>query len=127
MIIENIRNFNIVRIENITKGTTLANQAKVATKFWDRTKGLLGKDYLPQDTGLLIIPCSAIHTFFMRFPIDVIFVNKRGLIVALRKSMKKFRYFSSNFQGYFVVELPINTLEITSTTIGDKIGVEALR
>jgi len=41
--------------------------------------------------------------------------------------MKKFRYFSSNFQGYFVVELPINTLEITSTTIGDKIGVEALR
>ena len=126
MDLKQLKRAQIVRIRNVTKGTILAEKAKIASSFWARTKGLLGRDSLPKGEGLVIVPCSAIHTFFMRFPIDVIFVNKKGIIVALKNSLKKGRYFSSNFRGYFVIELPENNLKDGPTNVGDEIRVEIL-
>lgn len=54
----------------------------VAKSFVGRTVGLLGKSYLPSDEGLLIVPCNSVHTLFMRFAIDAIFLNARGIILS---------------------------------------------
>lgn len=58
----------------INDGTLWLEQVEVAATLTRRLKGLLGRDGLPATTGMLIVPCSSIHTFFMRFPIDVFFL-----------------------------------------------------
>src|SRR5450756_3168182 len=64
-----------------------ASSGRRATSFWDRSRGLLGRKGLEPGGGLLIDPCSGIHTFFMAFPIDAIFVDKEGTIVHLVKEI----------------------------------------
>ena len=56
-------------------GARWLERVEVAAGFGERLKGLLGRDGLPVKTGMLIVPCSSIHTFFMRFPIDVFFLG----------------------------------------------------
>lgn len=58
----------------------------------DRTRGLLGCRALGEGEGLLISPCNGVHTFFMRFAIDVIFLNKGGAIVKIIHALKPFRF-----------------------------------
>ena len=55
--------------------------AEVATSMWSRMRGLLGRRSLDEGAGLLIDPCSSIHMFFMRFPIDVVYLNKEDVVV----------------------------------------------
>ena len=114
-------NAKLVRIENITKGTVLAERAKIANTPWLRMKGLLGEKGLRRGEGLIILPCSAIHTFFMKFAIDVVFVGKNGVIVKQEKALKPARYFSSGFKGKYVIELPAYTLEMAKTEAGDTV------
>lgn len=58
-----------------------------ARGFWQRLRGLLGSDGLPPATGLLLPGCRAVHTFGMRFPIDVVFIDRDGTIVRLREAL----------------------------------------
>lgn len=65
----------------------LVSNLKVADSFWLRLKGLLGKKGLKPGEGLLIKPCSQIHTFFMAFPIDVIYLDGEGRILEAVQGM----------------------------------------
>jgi uncharacterized membrane protein (UPF0127 family) len=65
---------------NATRGTALAARVETADDAASRSKGLLGRDEIAPDEGLWIVPCPMIHTFFMKFPIDVLFLD-RGLVV----------------------------------------------
>lgn len=60
------------------KTTVLGKEAEVAESFAERTRGLIGRDGLPRGKGMLIKRCNAIHTFFMRFPIDAVFLDRKG-------------------------------------------------
>lgn len=69
----------------------LLNQVEVADTFWRRFKGLQFRSSLPADTGLLITPCSSLHTCFMRFPIDVVMLDQELCVVGLRKQVRPWK------------------------------------
>lgn len=68
-------------------------RARVARSFSERARGLIGESRLPPGEGLLIERCNAIHTFFMQFPIDAIFLDKNGHIVKTVRNIRPWRLF----------------------------------
>ena len=65
--------------------------AEVAETFFERARGLIGRRSLPSGRGMLITRCNAIHTFFMRFPIDVTFYDRRGRAVKTVRGVRPWR------------------------------------
>ncbi len=114
----------MVRVINRTRGTTLADRAEVATNPWARGKGLLGRRGLPEGGGLVINPCSSIHTFFMAFPIDVAFVAKDGRVVTTAHALKPWRLGPFRRRVRYVVELPAGTLARSGTVPDDYLEIE---
>jgi hypothetical protein len=113
-----------MKIINQTKDTVLAKEVIIADTFLKRVKGLLGrKDFLPGQT-LIIKPCNSIHTFFMQFPIDVLFVDKDNRVIKTLSSVKPFRLTSIYFQASFIIELPSGTIQSTLTCKGDTLLLE---
>ncbi|EGF24765.1 DUF192 domain-containing protein [Rhodopirellula baltica] len=74
-----------------TTHEVLLNQVEVADTFWQRFKGLQFRSPLPADTGLLITPCSSLHTCFMRFPIDVVMLDQELCVVGIRKQVRPWK------------------------------------
>jgi hypothetical protein len=113
-----------MRITNLTQGTTLADNVSVADNIFKRIKGLLGKNGLNRKEALVIKPCNSIHMFFMRFAIDAVFVDRNNKVVGLVKNLKPFCVSQVFFKAYFVIELPLNTIQETRTQIQDYISLE---
>lgn len=67
--------------------------AEVARSFRARLKGLIGRQSLPPGRGLLILKCNAIHTFFMRFPIDATFYDREDRVVKTVRNIRPWRLF----------------------------------
>lgn len=67
--------------------------AEVARSFLARLKGLIGRQSLPPGRGLLILKCNAIHTFFMRFPIDATFYDREDRVVKTVRDIRPWRLF----------------------------------
>jgi uncharacterized membrane protein (UPF0127 family) len=78
-------------LENLRTGRTVATTVETAFDSASRRRGLLGRDGLAPGTVLVLAPCSAVHTFFMRFPIDVVFVRRDGTVAAVRAEMRAWR------------------------------------
>ena len=110
------------RLRNERTGAVLATRILTAFDSESRRTGLLQHDSLPAGSGLIIAPSNAIHTFFMRFAIDVAFVTKAGKVVKLRAAVPPWRIVAA-FRAYAVIELPAGTLELTGTTEGDQLIV----
>jgi hypothetical protein len=108
-------------INNQTAGTCLALTAHLSDTFWTRLKGLIRKKSLPLGSGMVLIPCQSIHTCFMRFNIDLIFVNRENLVCYLIENVPPYRTTSIIRDAYYVIELPIGTIRITQTQVGDQI------
>jgi uncharacterized protein len=90
-----------------------------------RRRGLLGRDALDPDTAVIIAPSNAVHTFFMRFPIDLIFAARDGRVLKLRYNVRPWRL-SASMRAFAVVELAAGTLAKTGVHVGDKLAVRAI-
>ena len=88
-----------------------------------RRTGLLKHDTLPEGSALIIAPSQAIHTFSMRFSIDVAFVSKDGLVLKVRHRVPP-RRIAVSWRAFAVIELPAGTLETNDTRPGDRLQVE---
>ena len=88
-----------------------------------RRTGLLKHTSLEPGQGLWIVPCEGVHTWFMKFAIDVVFLNKKRQVVKLRKSMGRWRM-AMSLRAHSVLELPAGTLERTGTQKGDQLVLE---
>ena len=108
-------------IENQTRNTVLADQGRVADNFFSRLKGLMGVPVLKQGEGLLLKKEKSIHTFFMRFPIDVIYINSRGKVIKIDQNMVPNRIGRYVSQSDSILELPAGTIEETETAVGDQL------
>jgi uncharacterized protein len=106
-----------------TSGKELALNLAVADTFFTRLKGLLGKKELLQGEGLLIKPCNSIHTFGMKFPIDVVFLDKEKRILALFKNLPPNRIIRVLPNAKSVIELPAGTLDALGSHIGNEIVI----
>ena len=113
-----------MKARNIRNGEVLSSNVDVAENFFKRMKGLLGQSKMEKGKSLWIKPCMSIHTFFMKFPIDVIFLNKRNYVVATIKSLKPNRLTRLYPKAVSVLELPAGTIEATETVIGDEIEIK---
>ena len=109
---------------NDTRGTPLAERLRIARSMWTRTRGLLGTRELPVGEGLLIEPCNCIHSFWMRYAFDALFLNRQGEIVYTISRMKPFRASRPVFSAHSVLELPAGTIDATATSQGDRVRVE---
>ncbi len=108
-----------MKIINQSSGASLAQDVATADKPLARIIGLLNRQELLPGQGLIIGPCNSVHTFFMRFPIDVVFVDKNNKIIKAINSLRPFRATGIYFFSTLVIELPAGTLEKTGTCCGD--------
>ncbi len=114
-----------VKIVNRTRSTELAHRADVADSGSKRRKGLLGRDGLSAGEGLWISPCESVHTFGMRFAIDLVYLD-RGLKV--RKVLSHVRPWriSACFSAHSVLELASGMVHATETRRGDQLEFSAV-
>ena len=110
-------------VTNVTRGKILADSLDVADTFVKSMMGLMGKPCLKRGRGLWIKPCQSIHTFWMRFPIDVLFLDKQGVVVHFIESMKPFRVSRHVLRARSVLELPAWSIKESDTQLGDCIEV----
>lgn len=113
----------IMKACNLRNGKELSNNVIVADSLLKRMKGLLGRSEMLAGEALWIKPCMSIHTFFMKFPIDVVFLNKRNRVVAVIKNLQPNRMTRLYFKAVSVLELPAGIIEATGTEVGDEIEI----
>ncbi|MGB0065859.1 MAG: DUF192 domain-containing protein [Terracidiphilus sp.] len=107
---------------NVTRGTILAVQLEKAHTAAARNKGLLGRESLQPGEGLWIAPCESVHTFFMRFPIDLVYLDRKLRVKKVRHSVGAWRM-SACLTAHSVLELPAGTAAATRTQRGDQIEI----
>ena len=94
-----------MKVLNVTRQTFLATRMEVADNGPKRNKGLLGRDSLAPGEGLWIVPCEAVHTFAMRFPIDLVYLDRKHRIKKLRHAVPPWRL-SGCLTAHSIIELP---------------------
>jgi uncharacterized membrane protein (UPF0127 family) len=112
-----------MRAYNIRNGKELSNNVIVADRLLKRMKGLLGKSEMTAGESMWIKPCMSIHTFRMSFPIDVVFLNRKNQVIAIRKNLKPNSITRLYPRAVSVLELAAGTIEATATEVGDKIEI----
>jgi uncharacterized protein len=101
----------------------LADCAHIADTSKSRKTGLLKHDRLERGEGLWITPCEGIHTMGMKFPIDVLFLDKKRRVVKIRAAMPRWRL-AACLWAHSVLELPSGTVAETKTAAGDQLELE---
>ena len=112
-----------LRVTNQTKGRVLADRADIADTSATRRTGLLKHKGLAPGEGLWIVPCEGIHSFGMKFAIDIVFLSKKKEVLKVRPNMVRRRIALSIF-AHSVLELPVGTIEKTGTVKGDQLELE---
>lgn len=110
-------------VRNKTRGVTLGEKIILAGDSRSRRTGLLKHQTLDPGEGLWIVPCEAVHTFGMKFAIDVIFLSRSRKILKIRSDMTR-RRIALCLRAHSVLELPAGTLQHTGTIPGDQLEFE---
>lgn len=97
---------------------TLFKEVGFANTFWRRMRGLLGRASLNEQEGLLIHPCGQVHTVGMRFPIDVIFLNRQGLVLKVVHALKPWRQARAR-RARYTLELAAGVAQQHKIKLGD--------
>ena len=113
-----------MKVINKTKNTIICENSGWADTLYTRAKGLLGRNSLAENEGLVITGCRSIHSFFMQFPICAIFIDKNNRVVKVLESFKVNRLSGYYFTANKVIELPPWKAKNTSTNVGDIIEFE---
>jgi uncharacterized protein len=114
-----------LRATNRTRDQVLASHADIADTSARRRTGLLKHTGLAPGEGLWIVPCEGVHTFRMKFTIDVIFLSKKRTVLKLRPDMVRGRL-AICLRAHSVLELPAGTIQSTGTQVGDQLEMERL-
>jgi uncharacterized membrane protein (UPF0127 family) len=110
-----------VKLLNRRNGAVLAGRVESAATLLARLRGLLGRSGLPPGEALRIEPCTSIHTFFMKFPIDAVFLGRDGKVVRALEELRPWRATRIYPSAAMAVELPAGTLRRTDTREGDEL------
>jgi len=112
-----------VPVINLSKQTWLATKVRKADNFVTRLVGLLKRTTLGPEEALWLMPSKGIHTIGMKFPIDVVFLNKDHQVVGLVSGMAPYRLSSVHLRSFSVLELPNGTIRKSHTEIGDQFEI----
>lgn len=110
---------------NESQNIVIASRVTIAKTFGARLRGLMDRRRIdfPDGSALIIIPCKQVHTWFMRFPIDLLFVDKDDTIVSALSQVQPYKVSRYVSASYMVVELPPGTINTTGTREKDKINI----
>ena len=104
--------------------TVLVDSVIKAENILNRIKGLMGTQDMPLKEALWISPCANIHTFFMKFPIDVIFVDRKLKITSLSHSVPSSRFVFGGWKSHSVFEMKANQIRNYQIKKGDELYVD---
>lgn len=104
-------------------GVVVAAQVDIAASLSQRLQGLLGRAALATGEGMFLPACRSIHTCGMRFPIDVVFVDRHGAVVALCKSLPPWRMTPVAWRAWGALELPSGALQAHGVRLGDRLDL----
>ena len=109
-----------VLVRNQTRGTVLGDAVELADTSAKRRTGLLKHERLAPGTGLWIVPCESVHTFFMKFAIDLVYVDRKNRVRKVRHAVPAWRL-SACLPAHSILELPAGTARQTGTVRGDEL------
>jgi uncharacterized protein len=109
-----------VTLTNARSRAVIARDVELALTRAARRQGLLKRPALPLDTALLLAPCFMVHTAFMQFPIDIVFVDRRGYVRHLVRNVGPWRL-AASARAYATIELPAGTLDKHDLVVGDRL------
>jgi uncharacterized membrane protein (UPF0127 family) len=112
-----------LRIENVTRQTTLVERGQVADTYWRRLKGLMGVRHLVLGEGLLIRPANQVHTHFMAIPVDVVYLDDQNRIIDIDHDLRPWRIGRLRRAAHSVVEAPSGTAAATGCAAGDLLRI----
>ena len=113
-----------LRLVHPRSGRVLAERLRVPRTFVGRALGLMFRRELPAGDGLWITPCNGIHMFFMRFPIDAVFLDRRRRVVRVRAGLRPWRVVPLVLRAHSVVELPAGTVADLGLERGEELSIE---
>ena len=110
---------------NRTREAYLAIRLRIAQTHWSRFRGLMCTDSrsFVKGCGVWLVPSHGVQSFAMRFPIDVLYLNREKAVVHLEQNLKPWRVAPVRMNAASVLELPANTLSDTQTAVGDQIEI----
>jgi hypothetical protein len=110
---------------NSSRGTRLSNHVRTANTHWTRFCGLIGTAAPDFQFGqaLWIVPCRGVHTFGMRFPLDLIYLDRSGNVVEVLEDVRPWRVAPIRFSAASVLELPASAIYTSGTQRGDRIEI----
>jgi uncharacterized protein len=111
-----------IEIVNLTKNAVVGTRIRVADKAFTRLVGLLGSKNLEPGCGLLIEPSSGIHTFGMRFPIDVVSLDAQMRVLGTWENLGPYRFAAIHWRTRRVLELPVGTIRTSRIEPSDQLG-----
>jgi len=114
-----------IQVQNLTRKVELADRAEVADTSAKRRTGLLKHTGLEPGEGLWIVPCESVHSFFMKFTIDVLYLDRKHRVKKIRPEMAPWRI-SGCLTAHSVLELPAGTITRTGTVRGDQLEIKNL-
>jgi len=112
-------------LKNATTQQTLVRRLEVADTLWTRMRGLLGRETISADEALWIKASGSVHTFFMRFAIDLVFVNREMKVTKTVANVKPGRFVWKGWSANSVIELQAGFLERNPVRVGDKLHVDS--
>jgi hypothetical protein len=107
-------------LRNARDEQVIARRIETAFESRTRNRGLLGRPGLAEDGALILAPCSSIHTCFMRFAIDVAFVDRKGQVLRVRRALVPWRI-QVALRAFAVIELAAGALDRSGTRVGDRL------
>jgi uncharacterized protein len=107
-------------VTNLTRNTILADRLEKADTAAKRNKGLLGRSGLDAGEGLWIVPCESVHTFFMQFPLDLVYLDRNHRILKVRAGVRPWRL-SACLVAHSIVELPAGVIAASQSQRGDQL------
>ncbi|HLD88213.1 MAG TPA: DUF192 domain-containing protein [Candidatus Omnitrophota bacterium] len=110
-------------IRNVTRNALIADKAIAANTMFKRMTGLLGRGALNPGEALVITPCRGIHMLFMKFPLDVIFIDRANTVVGLCPNIRPFQFSPFFLQAHSAIETPAGTIAASRTQMGDTIQI----
>ena len=110
----------LLKVTNLTRNTVIASSVEVADSGPKRNKGLLGRASLEPGSGLWITPCEAVHTFWMRFAIDLVYLDRNLRIRKIEERVPAWRI-SACFTAHSVIELAAGSVRPSQSQPGDQV------
>lgn len=110
-----------MRVVNASRSTILGTQVLLLDRWWKRLRGFLGRPAPVPGEGLILSPCRGIHMYGMRFPLDVVFIDNQGVVVALYPDLGPGTRTRLEGRAHHALELPKGQIRESGTELGDRV------